>query len=88
MHYPTFLVWNAAGGIVWANLCVLGGYAAGASYHRLESYLGTGALVLTAVVLVGLVAVHLVRTRRGHGSLVEEALDLPDDPPTSVPSAR
>lgn len=91
-HLPfrTFLLWNAAGGIVWANLCVLGGYAAGASYHRLEAYLGRGALVLTALALVALVVVHLVRKRRGHGSLVEDALDLPaeGDSPTSVPTSR
>ena len=89
-HLPfrTFVLWNAAGGLVWANACVLGGYAAGASYHRLESYLGTGALVLTAVVLVALVVVHLVRKRRGHGTLVEEALDVEEDGPTSVPTAR
>ena len=61
---------------------------AGASYHRLERWLGTGALVLTAVVLVALVAVHLVRRRRGHPTMVEEALDLDEDGPTSVPSGR
>ena len=27
MHYPTFLRWNAAGGILWGTGCVLLGYA-------------------------------------------------------------
>ncbi len=89
LPFRTFLLWNAAGGLVWANACVLGGFVAGASYRRLDRWLGTGALVLTAVVILTLVAVHLVRRRRGHGSLVVEALDLPgDEPATSVPSAR
>ncbi len=90
LPFRTFLAWNAAGGLVWANGCVLGGYAAGASYHRLERWLGTGALVLTGAAGVALVAVHLVRRYRGHGSLVQEALDLPDgdDAATSVPSGR
>ena len=76
LPFRTFLLWNAVGGLVWANGCVLGGYAAGASYHRLEGYLGRGALVLTSVVVVGLVAVHLVRRRREK------------QPATSVPSGR
>lgn len=82
-HLPfrTFLLWNAAGGVIWANLCVLGGYLAGASYHQLESYLGAGALVLTGLVLAALVVVHVVRSRRGRGSLVEQALGLPGDDP-------
>lgn len=88
LPFRTFLLWNAAGGLVWANACVIGGYVAGASYHRLERWLGTGALVLTLVVLVALVLVHLVRRRGGHGSLVEEALDLDEEGPTSVPSGR
>ncbi len=77
LPFRTFLVWNALGGLVWANACVLGGTAAGASYHQLERWLGRGALALTAVVGVALVAVHLVRRRRGHGPLVAEALDVP-----------
>jgi len=90
MPFRQFLLWNAAGGIVWANACVLGGFAAGASYHRLERWLGTGALVLTGVVLLALVAVHLVRKRHGHGSFLEEALDLDaeGDAATSVPSGH
>lgn len=89
LPFRTFLLWNAAGGIVWANACVLGGFAAGASYHRLETYLGTGALVLTALVLAALAAVHVVRKRRGHGTLLAEALEVDETgAATSVPSGR
>jgi membrane protein DedA with SNARE-associated domain len=69
MPYPKFLVWNAAGGIVWGATVVLLGYAAGASYKTIESRFGsTTAYVLGGVVVVGLavwfVRRHL-RERRG-----------------------
>jgi undecaprenyl-diphosphatase len=64
LPYRTFAIWNALGGSVWATGFVVAGYAAGASYRKVESYLGRGALVLTAGVVVVLVAVHVVRKRR------------------------
>ena len=85
-HLPfrTFLLWNAVGGLVWANGAVLAGYLAGASYERVEGYLGKGALVLTGVLVLAAVAWHLVRRRRGHGTLAEEVLEV--EPATSGPS--
>jgi membrane protein DedA with SNARE-associated domain len=67
LPYRTFALWNAVGGIVWATTFVLVGFLAGESYKKVEHYLGRGALVLTAVVVVGFVVVHVVRKRRGHG---------------------
>jgi membrane protein DedA with SNARE-associated domain len=64
LPYRTFAVWNALGGSVWAAGFVVAGYAAGESYRKVESYLGRGALALTAVVVFVLVVVHLVRRRR------------------------
>jgi undecaprenyl-diphosphatase len=64
LPYRTFAIWNALGGSVWATGFVVAGYAAGASYRKVESYLGRGALVLTAGVVLVLVAVHVVRKRR------------------------
>ncbi|MBA2717441.1 MAG: DedA family protein [Propionibacteriales bacterium] len=56
MHYPKFLVYNAAGGIVWGVAVVLAGYLAGESYAKVEQSVGRGAAVAVAViVLVGLV---------------------------------
>ena len=63
LHFKTFALWNAVGGTVWATGFVLVGYGAGASYKKVEQYLGRGALVLTGVVLVTLVSAHLVRRR-------------------------
>jgi undecaprenyl-diphosphatase len=67
LPYRTFAIWNALGGTVWATTFVLVGFLAGESYKKIEHYLGRGALVLTAVVVVALVVVHLVHKRRGHG---------------------
>lgn len=64
MPYRTFLPWNAVGGIAWGSACVIGGYAAGASYQRVETWLGRGAAIGVAfVVVVGLV-IWRVRVRR------------------------
>ena len=65
MRYRVFLLYNAAGGIVWGVVVVLVGYLAGASYARVERYLGpTAAGVATLVVIAGVV-VLLVRRRAG-----------------------
>ena len=64
LPYRTFAIWNALGGTVWATTFVLVGYLAGESYTKIEHYLGRGALVLTAVIVVVLVVVHFVHKRR------------------------
>lgn len=84
LPFRTFLLWNAAGGLVWATGAVLAGYAAGTSYARVEGYLGRGALVLTVVVVALAVTGHLVRRRRGHRTLVAQALDLPGEDPVTT----
>jgi undecaprenyl-diphosphatase len=68
LPYRTFAIWNALGGSVWAAAFVVAGYLAGESYKRVEQYLGRGALVLTACVVLTFVVVHLVRRRRASPS--------------------
>jgi membrane-associated protein len=62
MPYRRFLVFNAAGGLVWGVGVVLLGYFAGSSYKKVESSLGKGTAVVTALVVVGAVLLW-VRTR-------------------------
>lgn len=91
LPFRTFLLWNAVGGLLWANGAVLLGYAAGASYERVSAIIGRGALVLTGVVVVAVVVLHLRRRRGGHATLVERALDVDaveDGPATSAPGGR
>ena len=64
MPYRRFLVWNAIGGIVWGTGFVLLGYAAGASYHQVEHQVGRGVAIALAVIVVGLLVVWRLRSRR------------------------
>jgi undecaprenyl-diphosphatase len=69
MPYRTFLVWNLAGGVLWATGFVLLGFAAGPAWGTAERVAGGAGLVLLAVVVAGVAAAALVRRRRSarHG---------------------
>lgn len=77
MPYRRFLVWNAAGGLIWGVGFTLLGYLAGASYQKIENYAGKLSEVILAVVILGALALF-VRSRRRERSV--EAADpvLPD----------
>jgi membrane-associated protein len=65
MRYPKFLVFNAAGGLVWGTVVVLVGYAAGASYATVEKTVGRGsALAVLAIALVVLAGWRIRSHRR------------------------
>jgi membrane protein DedA with SNARE-associated domain/membrane-associated phospholipid phosphatase len=61
IHFPTFLAYNAAGGILWGAGFVLLGYAAGASYRQVETIAGKIGLVLLGVIVIALALNALVR---------------------------
>jgi membrane-associated protein len=64
MPYPKFLVFNAAGGIVWGATVVLVGYLAGQSYAKVEATLGrNGALAVLGFALVALLVWQIRRHR-------------------------
>jgi membrane-associated protein len=64
MKYRVFLPWNAAGGIAWGATAVTAGYLAGESYHRVEKWLGRGAAVIVAVIVLVAIGVWAVRRHR------------------------
>lgn len=64
MPYLRFLVFNAAGGIVWGVGVALLGYSAGNSYARVEKTLGRASSALLVVIVVGALVVWQVRRRR------------------------
>jgi membrane-associated protein len=71
MHYPRFLAFNAAGGLVWGTGFVLIGYAAGASYQRVEKVAGrasTGILILVVLALAANALRLRRKERRGEGT--------------------
>ena len=88
MHYPTFLVWNAAGGIAWGSVVVTAGYLAGRSYARVETWLGRGAAILVAVAVVVSLIVWQVRRRRAEAAEgAEDAVVEAGEHPSRMPSA-
>jgi membrane protein DedA with SNARE-associated domain len=54
MRYPRFLLWNAAGGIVWALLVGSLGYIFGRQLPLIESIVRQFGVVLLVVVILGL----------------------------------
>lgn len=64
MRYPTFLAWNATGGVIWGTAVVVAGYLAGASYAQVEKSIGRGGAVVAAVVVVVALIVWQVRRHR------------------------
>ena len=68
MPYRTFLPWNAIGGLIWAPGCVLLGYAAGGSYHKVAEWTGrasTVLLILFVMVVAVVMAARAVVRREG-----------------------
>jgi membrane-associated protein len=64
MRYRTFLIWNAAGGLIWAPGCVLLGYAFSSSLDVVGNTLTWAPLAVLGVVIVIYVALHLRKRRR------------------------
>jgi membrane protein DedA with SNARE-associated domain len=69
MAWPRFLVFNAAGAIVWATLYGLGGYFLGDNIHRLVGPLGIVFLVLAVLLII----TGIVIVRRNEKRLEDEA---------------
>jgi membrane protein DedA with SNARE-associated domain len=64
MRYRTFLVWNAAGGILWGGGCVLLGYAFASALNVVSQTLTWAPIVIFALVVTVLVGLHVRRRRR------------------------
>jgi membrane protein DedA with SNARE-associated domain len=63
MSWPSFLLWNALGGIVWACGVGFGVYALG---HVAEDVLRIGGPIAAAVFVLALAGVLVARHRRAH----------------------
>jgi membrane protein DedA with SNARE-associated domain len=62
MAWRTFLVYNAAGAIVWSTVIGVAGYLLGRSWSMLEEWMGRASLAGLAIVLV-LAALMIARWR-------------------------
>jgi membrane protein DedA with SNARE-associated domain len=63
MRYRTFIVWNVAGGLIWAPGCVLLGYAFSTSLSTVGRTLTWAPFALIGLVIVVYVGLHLRRRR-------------------------
>lgn len=63
MRYPTFLFWNAAGGLIWAPGCVLLGYSFASALNVVGETLTWAPLAILAVGVLAYAAMHLRRRR-------------------------
>jgi membrane-associated protein len=64
MRYRTFLLWNVAGGALWASSVVIAGYLAGSAWRRVASDISQVGYAVLGVVIVTMAAVWWVRRRR------------------------
>lgn len=75
----TFVVFDVAGGLVWATVYTMIGYAVGASYQQVLNTMGTWSLVVVALIVVALVANHLRLRRRGRARRTPGRADQPSE---------
>ena len=64
MPYRRFVLWNAAGGIIWGSTYVVLGYLAGHSYRAIEQSVGRGLAIGVAVIVVVAAVVWKLRSDR------------------------
>jgi membrane protein DedA with SNARE-associated domain/membrane-associated phospholipid phosphatase len=66
LHYRTFAVYNAAGGLLWASGFVLLGYVAGTGWRQVEQVAKRASLLLLLALVVTAALVLVVRWLIGH----------------------
>jgi membrane protein DedA with SNARE-associated domain len=69
MAWPPFLLFNAAGGILWATIYGLLGYALGKSVDKLTGPVGIVTVVLAVLIIIG----TLIALRKNEQRLEDEA---------------
>jgi membrane protein DedA with SNARE-associated domain/membrane-associated phospholipid phosphatase len=70
MPYGRFVVWNAAGGTLWAVVMGLLGAAFGSQWPRLVRFIGRTSLVVAVVVLLALLVARLRRRTGATGGFL------------------
>jgi membrane protein DedA with SNARE-associated domain/membrane-associated phospholipid phosphatase len=67
LHYPTFLAYNAVGGLIWGTSFVLLGYFAGEAWKRVANDAGKVGFAVLALIVLGLVGARILRNVRERG---------------------
>jgi len=71
MRWPTFIVWNAAGGIAWATSVALAAYFGGKTVESIFSKIGLYGIIVAGVLVIVGVAWY-VRRRRSRRAVEPE----------------
>jgi membrane protein DedA with SNARE-associated domain len=87
MRWPSFLIYNAAGGILWATIYGCLGFYAGRIFHdnfaaveHLASTISwTGAALIASAVVAAFIVFHIRRKRRAREKLSAEKTPEPTD---------
>jgi membrane protein DedA with SNARE-associated domain len=79
MAWPRFLLWNAAGGLLWATLYGTGGYVLGANVHSVSGPVGIALMVVAGSILLG-GFLFLRKNRQRLEEAAERALPGPLEP--------
>jgi membrane protein DedA with SNARE-associated domain len=69
MRWPSFLLFNALGGILWATIYGLGGYFFGEKIHQLTRPVGIVTIVLAVLIIIA----SIIFARRNEKRLEDEA---------------
>jgi membrane-associated protein len=72
MHYRVFVMYNVAGGVLWACGVTLAGYALGSSVKNIDKYLLP---IIAVVVIVSVIPVFLEVRNARKGSKESEPAD-------------
>ncbi len=87
--WPTFVLWNALGGIAWATTVGIAGYALGAAARHLFAEAGLVAALALVIAFAAASALGHHRRRRGRTPPGDAPHSRqPPDPPSSPPGAR
>lgn len=84
MPWDRFLLYNAAGGILWATLYGVGGYVLGDNIHRLTGPVGIASVALATLAI----GASFVALRRNQSRLEDEAERALPGPLDDNPSLR
>jgi membrane protein DedA with SNARE-associated domain len=92
MHWRTFLLWNALGGISWATSVALAAYFGGHAVERVFSRVGVYGGIAAGVLIVATIAYYFlrVRPRRRRNAAAKPAASSSETtpPPETTPPAR
>jgi membrane protein DedA with SNARE-associated domain len=69
MKWPTFLLFNALGGIIWATIYGIGGYVLGKNIHRIAGPVGITFLVIAVILMIA----GFIFLKRNEQRLTDEA---------------